>query len=580
MRCGNALTFSTRCIGAGDVTDRLEVARRLSALGFSVIPVGPDKRPTISWLAFQQARATDDNLLSWFGNGQDRNIGIVTGRISSIVVVDTDNEEAEGWAHANLPATPMMCKTAKGMHRYYRHPGTEVRNGARISTDIGTIALDVRGDGGYVVAPGSVHPSGVTYAAPTKWPTTLEDVPVFSAAWLAGPSKPIISAPTTGEQIPSGQRNATLTSLAGAMQRRGMSEAAILAALQVENDAKCNPPLDSRELSTIVKSVGRYEPNAVPALRSLTLLSDVELLNQTPPAAVIDDRVFTSTLVSLYGPPGVGKTFLAQDLAYCVASGEPWLGATVERSGAAIYIAAEGAGGLTLRVRAWKTHHGLPLDLPVGVWTIPTAINLMELSETQRLLDAIRPLSPQLIVFDTLARCLVGGDENSAKDMGLMVQHCDLLRTELAAVVVLVHHTQKNGPTERGSGALRGACDTMLELTSTDDLLMLSCDKQKDAAPFRAVSLTLHAIRGTDSCVVQLATSQGQSLMLTHGERRALIALREQFSSEGARSGDWLKAAQIAERSFYRTQKRLEDLGYVRKEAGRYVWTGKRAFDE
>jgi hypothetical protein len=562
--------------------DRLEIGRRLLALGFSVIPVGDDKVPTIPWLAFQQAHATDDNLVAWFGNGHSRNVGIVTGRISNLVVVDTDNADAETWAQANLPTTPMMCKTAKGMHRYYRHPGVEVRNGARIRTTVGTLALDVRGDGGYVVAPGSTHPTGVTYAAPTKWPASLADVPVFSPTWLAAPEKPSSAtvAVSAGEQIPDGQRNATLTSLAGAMQRRGMSQPSIVAALTVENETRCNPPLPSSELETIAKSVGRYEPSAPMTLPAFSLLNDVDLLLRPAPAAVVDERLFANSLVALYGPPGVGKTFVAQDLAYCLASGEPWLGAAVQRKGPVVYVAAEGAGGLTLRVRAWKAHHGVSFDQPVGVWTVPSAVNLMEFAETQRLLDEIRPLAPRAIVFDTLARCLAGGDENSAKDMGLMVRHCDLLRTELEAIVLLVHHSQKNGPSERGSGALRGACDTMLELTAADDLLTLSCDKQKDAMPFRPISVVLHSVIQTDSCVVQLASSQTPSLTLTPGERRSLSALRDQFSADGATSGDWLRAAQIPDRSFYRITKRLLDLNYIRKEGGRYVWTGKRPIDE
>jgi len=530
---------------------------------------------------FQSAHPTDDNLTSWFGNGVDRNIGIVTGKISGLVVVDTDNAEAEAWANEHLPATPMMCKTAKGMHRYYRHPGTEVRNGARITTADGTFALDVRGDGGYVVAPGSTHPTGTIYTAPSKWPASLDDVPVFSPSWLAAPLEPRVS-PTTaaGETIPAGERNARLTSEAGAMQRRGMSEGAILAALRVENELRCVPPLQEREIAAIAKSVGRYTPEDAPTLRPIVLLNDAELLMRPPLQAVVDERLFSRTLVTLYGPPGIGKSFVAQDLAYCVASGLPWLDASVTRSGPVVYVAAEGDAGLTLRVRAWKTFHDLPLDQPTGVWTAPQAVNLIDAAEIGRLVDAIGALTPQMVVFDTLARCLIGGDENSSKDVGILVNNCDRIRTDLDTVVLLIHHSQKNGPAERGSSALRGACDTMLELSSVNDLLTLSCDKQKDGAmPFRPLSLALHVVPGTDSCVARLASNGEQSKRLTAGERRALAALRDSFMSEGATSTDWLNTAQVAGRSFYRVQKRLVGLGYVRKEGRQYVWTGKEPED-
>jgi hypothetical protein len=361
------------------------------------------------------------------------------------------------------------------------------------------------------------------------------------------------------------------------MQRRGMSQAAIVAALTIENANRCDPPLAAFELDTIAKSVGRYERAGGTVLPTFSLLDDAELLTRPAPLAVIEERLFENSFVALYGPPGVGKTFVAQDLAFCVATGKPWLGADVLQPGAVVYVAAEGAGGLTLPVRAWKTYHEVSHQRSVGVHTLPTAVNLMELADTQRLLETIRPLAPKMVVFDTLARCLVGGDENSAKDMGLMINHCDLLRVELNAIVLLVHHTQKNGPSERGSGALRGACETMLELTNANDLLTLSCDKQKDAMPFRSVRLELHAVRladqTQDSCVVRPAA--GESLTLTASDRRALAALREQFTGEGASKADWMKAAQVSERNSYRVCTHLEQLGYVRKESGGYVWTGK-----
>src|SRR5690606_23609481 len=87
------------------------------------------------------------------------------------------------WADKHLPPTPMATRTARGEHRYYRHPGTPVRNRARIATGDPGILLDVRGDGGFVVAPGSLHQSGVLYERVGPWPPVSE-LPVFDPAWL------------------------------------------------------------------------------------------------------------------------------------------------------------------------------------------------------------------------------------------------------------------------------------------------------------------------------------------------------------------------------------------------------------
>ena len=197
----------------------LEHARLLLGLGFSVIPLDhPDdpiandpnqrgKVPGIRWAPFQQARPTDDNLVEWFGNGRTRNIGIVTGAISNVVFVDTDNAEAEAWAQAHLPATPIQTITAKGIHRGYRHPGKPVPTKARIRDGI-----DIRGDGGYVVGPGSQHVSGHVYRAPHPWPDSLDTVPVFNLAWLgldnaSGPAWTLSATPRT---VPRLDRDALL----------------------------------------------------------------------------------------------------------------------------------------------------------------------------------------------------------------------------------------------------------------------------------------------------------------------------------------------------------------------------------
>ena len=77
----------------------------------------------------------------------------------------------------------MATRTAKGEHRFYRHPGGTVRNSVRIRTGDGAIKIDVRGDGAYVVAPGSVHQTGVVYERVGLWPPVAE-LPMFDPSWL------------------------------------------------------------------------------------------------------------------------------------------------------------------------------------------------------------------------------------------------------------------------------------------------------------------------------------------------------------------------------------------------------------
>ncbi len=143
------------------------------------------KIPTLpSWKGLQTERPSESDIRSWFDCGHLRNIGIVTGAISDLVVVDCDSPEAIAWADARLPATPWRSRTGKGEHRGYRHPGAAVKNSVRIDTGDPAVKIDVRGDGGYVVAPGSVHANGTPYEWLVEPPSSRDALPVFNLTWL------------------------------------------------------------------------------------------------------------------------------------------------------------------------------------------------------------------------------------------------------------------------------------------------------------------------------------------------------------------------------------------------------------
>jgi hypothetical protein len=138
----------------------LDYARR----GFSVIPLrARSKKPALpSWKEYQSRRATEDEIRAWWHSSPQANVGVVTGAISGIVVLDIDGEEGIK-SLALLPESQLLktptVKTGKGCHAYFRHPGGSVRNFARKLP-----GLDLRGDGGFVVAPPSIHESGAEYA--------------------------------------------------------------------------------------------------------------------------------------------------------------------------------------------------------------------------------------------------------------------------------------------------------------------------------------------------------------------------------------------------------------------------------
>lgn len=290
------------------------------------------------------------------------------------------------------------------------------------------------------------------------------------------------------------------------------------------------------ELDVLVAAAPFWQPTTEPDPQTSTeprrrrFLTVEELHQQPPPTWLLDHIIPRGSLATMYGPSGSGKTFAALDWGLCVSTGAPWLDHQVDQAGAVIYIAAEGSAGLTQRVSAWQAKRGY--ERISSFYVLPDAINLLDPKAPGELLADIRldlpeeAQRPALIIIDTLARCMVGGDENSAKDMGLFIAHADRLRKETGAAVLIIHHTGKSGNGERGSSALRAACDTMIEIDSSDGLISLSCDKQKDAAPFNTFYLSLNTVG--DSCILapagprNLAGTQGA---LTQGQRKTLDAL-------------------------------------------------------
>lgn len=254
----------------------LDSAQTLASNGWHVFPVTPqDKLPLIAeWPA--NASTDEAQINKWWGLWPLANIGVVTGERSGIFVLDVDGEEGEVSLEAlerrngELPQTA-VAHTGKGRHFYFKHvPG--VRNTAR---KLG-YGLDTRGEGGFVLAPPSVHPNGKVY----EWTPGNGSV-AEAPQWLVdlileipeGPSmdRDPATIATDGSMIEHGQRNATLASLAGTMRRRHMEPAEIEAALLAVNANRCDPPLSAVDVQKIARSVGRYatQPEDAPRARKV-----------------------------------------------------------------------------------------------------------------------------------------------------------------------------------------------------------------------------------------------------------------------------------------------------------------------
>ena len=151
-----------------------------------------------------------------------------------------------------IPETLQITTGTGGAHFWYKTP-REIRNTAQLA---GYQGIDVRGWGGYVIAPPSVHRNGIAYQKSPVWDGEITLAP----DWLIELCSKRDNSTSTQGRLTEGVRNDTLTRIAGGMRRNGMSPDAIHAALKVHNDQQGNPPLSDTELWQIAKSIGRYAP--------------------------------------------------------------------------------------------------------------------------------------------------------------------------------------------------------------------------------------------------------------------------------------------------------------------------------
>ncbi len=238
------------------------------ARGWSVVPVEPlGKRPLVRWTAFQRQAADLVQAARWFARWPLANVGIVTGSVSGLIVLDVDpahggsiSLHALEVAHGALDPTLEALTGGGGRHLYFRHPGGDWPNRAGFRP-----GLDLRGDGGVVVAPPSIHPSGLAYRwrdqrGPDQCPA--QPMPAWLRAVAAGdPEHP--GHPTeywrvlVAQGVDEGRRNASLASLTGHLLWRGVDPDVVLELLLSWNRVRCRPALPDEEVAATVASIVR-----------------------------------------------------------------------------------------------------------------------------------------------------------------------------------------------------------------------------------------------------------------------------------------------------------------------------------
>lgn len=313
----------------------MQAALEYESKGFSVIPLKPkDKIPLVpSWIQYQTERADREQIGEWWRTWKDANIGILTGSISGgIYVIDTDSPEAASDLKPSLGdmSNVGVVSTGKGFHLYYSHADSALPNKTGIKPHI-----DFRGDGGYVVAPPSVHASGKHYEWAIPINGHLRELPEsFLGLMNGGPApaiKPKFDTAGALAGIAEGQRDEGVFKLACKLRGADVPyEMAIELCEQAA--ANCHPPFTNarRKVDQAYKySPGHpqvvqpaqeaFWPDIKTAKDALTQTADTErwLWHRCLPLGSCSMMVAKAK---------VGKSTVAVNLAIAVARGWTFLG--------------------------------------------------------------------------------------------------------------------------------------------------------------------------------------------------------------------------------------------------------------
>lgn len=305
-----------------------------------------------------------------------------------------------------------------------------------------------------------------------------------------------------------------------------------------------------------------------PGVHRFRLETLAELFARPDKDWIIEQIIGAGDIGMVYGPPGSGKTFIVVDAIFAACLGQRWaMRFDVARPLTVCYAAGEGLSGLKERFRAAAAHYNVTDYLPgfsfsalVPQLFAPGGDGIDQfIAEWRQRQDEGGP-ALDLLVIDTLHSATVGAEENSATDMGKVLAAAKLAATQLGCAVLLVHHTNKAGTGERGSSALRGAMDLMIEVAPAAGKFSMSCAKLKDGEAWKSQTFDLVAVDDCESVRVwwdEPGDGDGRKSNTAH-EILTLL-------SEG--DGRALTAKQISEATGHKPQQ-------VNKVAGRLVKEG------
>lgn len=331
----------------------------------------------------------------------------------------------------------------------------------------------------------------------------------------------------------------------------------------VPGSSESSPPKSTRK--AIARSQVAPASDAAPIVSRYQLMTADDLRAIERPEWVIKSILPSRGIATLYGASGSGKSFLLIAMMACLAEGEAWFGNIVPKARRVVAVILEGEAGIKNRIAAWEASTGGMY--PPSVRFVFGRFSLLSQDDVMTLIGAIDEVGgADVVVIDTLNRAMPGGDENSSRDMSLMLESVKELQSLLESLVILVHHTGKDeSKGMRGHSSLQGAIDVGIRVGRVDGQRQWTLDKNKEGADGTSFPFTLEVVDiGEDEDGVPVTScfarpSDGHAVMLRKmpkgGNQRVIYdALAPLFRASSA----WGKADAPASRPCLRLDYAIE----------------------
>jgi Bifunctional DNA primase/polymerase, N-terminal/AAA domain/Primase C terminal 1 (PriCT-1) len=555
-----------------------EVALELAGRGWYVFPCRPKTKEPAIVGGWKNASNNEAQVRTWWKKWPEANVGIATAP-SGLCVLDVDHGFANRddvlnfIAGSEIPKT-YIVKTGRtdgyGVQFYFN--GRDLRSIPWRHETLG-ISGDIRCSTGYVMAAGSVHPSGGVYEVWDSSPCA--PLPAFVRGLRAHRVEI-----KDDEPITEGRNNA-LTSIGGKLRHAGLSAAALEVSLLQVNADRCVPPLDDDEVRRIAANASRWalpeeEPRVVLGKSvacsmesrqssefmdwQTRYMTEEQYLNVKPPSFLIDGFLAKGSIAMLGGPVAQRKSIVALNVAHALCTGEALFGyfKVREKPIRTVYLCPEmGAASFVKRVRQ------IGLSAYVG-----KTLFIQTMNEQATTLDELNGELPgAVVIIDTITRFL-DGDESKSDDMRKFAQKVFRLANS-GATMLLLHHSKKgsSGTLDdglRGSSELAAFVDScwITELEDTkrpyDSLSKMRNVKQRDfeSDPFRLkptpgeYRLTVAEDPAPDAVIAdkkEAAAREALSAILKEHSTMGINKLREALKAKGFRKGNKWVSGRLTE---------------------------------